>query len=73
MWNAVALPLPAGFVNAQSVQDLLQRGYVPEVIDFLTGPSGRSLEVGKSARLLAQAELESGHFADAEAVAGRLL
>jgi len=69
----VALPLPAGFVNAQSVQDMLQRGYVPEVIDFLTGPSGRSLEAGKSARLLAQAALESGHFADAEAVAGRLL
>lgn len=71
--HEVALPLPPGFVNASNVAERLQRGYVPEVIALLTGPSGRSVEAGKSARLLAQAELESGNFAGAEALAGRIL
>lgn len=73
VWHGVDLPLPQGLVNALNAQEMLQRGYVPEVIAFLTGPDGTSLESGKSARLLAQAELESGHFADSEAVGGRLL
>jgi hypothetical protein len=71
--HEVVLPLPSGFVNASNVAEKLQRGYVPEVIDFLTGPSARSVEAGKAARLLAQAQLESGNFTAAETLAGRIL
>ncbi|MGE5347399.1 MAG: hypothetical protein ACM3JH_15700, partial [Acidithiobacillales bacterium] len=68
----VPLPLPPGLVTAQNVQEMLQRGYVPEVISFLSAPTGRGVEAVKSARLLGLAELESGRFASAEAILGPL-
>ncbi len=71
--HLVLLPLPCGLVTAQNVQEMLQRGYVPEVITFLSGPAGRGVDAARGARLLAQAELEAGRFAVCEAIAGRLL
>jgi hypothetical protein len=68
------MPPAAGFgVNSLNVEERLKRGYIPEVIAFLTSSAGRSIDAEKSARLLSQAKLESGDFAGAEAVVERLL
>jgi hypothetical protein len=65
--------LPAGTVGPLNVEEKLQRGYVPEVIAFLTGPEARKVDPEKGARLLLQAKLEAGDFAVAEGIASRLL
>jgi len=68
-----ALSLPEGTVNLRNVEEKLQRGYVPEVIAFLTGSGARTMDPEKAARLLLQARLEAGEFDVAEAIADRLL
>ncbi len=68
------LPTPPGFdINTLNVEERLQRGYIPEVIAYLTSSSGARLESEKAARILAGAELESGDFAATEALAARIL
>ena len=71
--HELAVPAPGFGINAMNVEDRLQRGYIPEVIAFLTSPAGRNVESEKAARLLAQAKLESGDFAAAEGLAERVL
>jgi len=53
-------PLPAGLVNAFNVEEQLQLGFVPEVIEFLGSPGGRSLDSTRFLRLLGRALLERG-------------
>ncbi|HQR44842.1 MAG TPA: pepsin/retropepsin-like aspartic protease family protein [Thermoanaerobaculia bacterium] len=70
--DALAPPAP-GAVNIRNVEEKLQRGYIPEVVAFLTGPEARKLDPEKGAHLLLQAKLETADFAVAEAIAGWLL
>ncbi|MFI5180443.1 MAG: aspartyl protease family protein [Thermoanaerobaculia bacterium] len=60
-------------VSAFNVEEKLQRGMVPEVVAYLTGPGGRSMAPETAARILAQAKLESGDFPSAELLAERVL
>ena len=65
---------PAGFgVSPFNIEEKLKRGFIPEVIACLTGPSGRGVETEKGIRLLAEAKLEAGDFPVAEALATRAL
>lgn len=68
-----ALSLPAGTVGHLNVEEKLQRGYVPEVVAFLTGSGTQKVDPEKAARLLLQAKLEAGDFGVAEVIASRLL
>ncbi len=68
------LPLAApDTIGVLNVEERLQRGMIPEVIAYLTGPGGRSLVPETAARILAQAKLESADFESAERLAGRIL
>lgn len=66
-------PVPSDEVNALNVEEKLQRGWVLEVVAFLTGPEARKLDPEKGARLLLQAKVEAGDFTTAEAIAAWLL
>ncbi|MEO6323592.1 MAG: aspartyl protease family protein [Thermoanaerobaculia bacterium] len=55
-------PLPGGFVNSYNVEQKLDGGFVPEVLEFLLGPGGRSVEKTMAARLLGRALMERGDF-----------
>jgi len=55
-------PLPGGLVNSFNVEEQLARGFVPEVLEFLSGAQGKSLDSTRFARFLGQALLERGDF-----------
>ena len=58
-------PLPAGLVNSVNLEEQLQKGMVPEVLEFLAGPGGRSVDSTRGARVAGRALLERGDFAAA--------
>jgi hypothetical protein len=60
--HQLVMPVPAGLVNAFNVEEQLQRGYVPEVADFLSTAGGRSLDAVRFDRLSGQVLLERGDF-----------
>ncbi len=66
-------PPAADPMSASNVEERLRRGMIPEVVSFLLGPGGRNLPPETTARLLAQAKLESGDFPSAELLADRVL
>ncbi len=55
-------PIPIGLVNSYNVEEQLQRGYIPEVDEFLAGPAGRNLDGVRRDRLAGQVLLERGDF-----------
>jgi len=55
-------PLPIGLVNSFNAEEQLQRGYIPEVAEFLSGAGGRSLDGVRFDRLSGQVLLERGDF-----------
>ncbi|MCM3876547.1 MAG: aspartyl protease family protein [Thermoanaerobaculia bacterium] len=55
-------PLPMGLVNSFNVEEQLQRGYIPEVTEFLASAGGRSLDAVRFDRLSGQVLLERGDF-----------
>ena len=73
MRQDAVLSLPPGVVGPLNVDEKLQRGFIPEVVAFLTGPDGRKVDPEKGARVLLQAKLETGDFAVAEVIANWLL
>ncbi len=73
MRQDAVLSLPPGVVGLLNVDEKLQRGFIPEVVAFLTGPDGRKVDPEKGARALLQAKLETGDFAVAEVIANWLL
>lgn len=60
--HQLAKPLPIGLVNSFNAEEQLQRGYIPEVADFLSSPGGRSLDAVRFDRLSGQVLLERGDF-----------
>lgn len=57
-------PLAGGTVNSFNVEEQLNRGFIPEVLDFLA-TAGRSLESTRMLRLSGQALLERGDYRSA--------
>ena len=55
-------PVPSGLVNSFNAEEQLQRGYIPEVAEFLSGAGGRSLDAVRFDRLSGQVLLERGDF-----------
>jgi hypothetical protein len=55
-------PLPGGLVNSFNLEEQLARGFVPEVLEFLSGTLAKSLDSTRFARVLGQALLERGDF-----------
>ena len=55
-------PLPIGLVNSFNAEEQLQRGYIPEVAEFLSSAGGRSLDAVRFDRLSGQVLLERGDF-----------
>ena len=55
-------PLPIGLVNSYNAEEQLQRGYIPEVSEFLAGPGARTLDTVRFDRLAGQVLLERGNF-----------
>lgn len=66
-------PIPAGLVNSFNVEEQLQRGYIPEVSDFLSSAGARSLDAVRLDRLTGQVLLERGDFHGAAAPLERAL
>ncbi len=60
--HRLLMPLPIGLVNAFNVEEQLQRGYIPEVAEFLTSAGARSLDAVRFDRLSGQVLLERGDF-----------
>jgi len=60
--HRLARPTPIGLVNSYNAEEQLQRGYIPEVSEFLAGPGGRSLDAVRLDRLAGQVLLERGDF-----------
>ena len=54
--------VPIGLVNSYNAEEQLQRGYIPEVSEFLAGPGGRGLDAVRLDRLAGQVLLERGDF-----------
>ena len=55
-------PVPGGLVNSFNAEEQLQRGYIPEVSDFLRSSGARSLDSVRLERLAGQVLLERGDF-----------
>ncbi|HSB62942.1 MAG TPA: aspartyl protease family protein [Thermoanaerobaculia bacterium] len=55
-------PIPIGLVTSHNAEEQLERGYIPEVSDFLAGPGGRALDAVRLDRLSGQVLLERGDF-----------
>jgi hypothetical protein len=55
-------PVPIGLVNSFNAEEQLQRGYIPEVAEFLSSAGGRSLDAVRFDRLRGQVLLERGDF-----------
>ncbi len=53
-------PPPPGLVNSYNVEEQLQRGYIPETLEFLVTSGGKSLDSTRFLRVLGQALLERG-------------
>ncbi|MFI5118823.1 MAG: aspartyl protease family protein [Thermoanaerobaculia bacterium] len=60
--HRLARPTPIGLVNSFNAEEQLQRGYIPEVSEFLAGSGSRGLDAVRFDRLSGQALLESGDF-----------
>ena len=60
--HRLARPAPAGLVTSFNAEEELERGYIPELSEFLAGPGGRSLDAVRLDRLWGQVLLESGDF-----------
>ena len=58
-------PLPDGLVNSVSMEEQLQKGMIPEVLQFLAGPGGKVVDSTRGARTAGRALLERGDFAGA--------
>ena len=63
-------PLPGGVVNSFNVEEQLDRGFIPETLQFLAA-SGRSLDSARMQRVLGQALLERGDYRGAVPVLER--
>lgn len=55
-------PLPAGLVNSVNLEEQLQKGMIPEVLEFLAGPGRRTVDSTRGARVAGRALLERGDF-----------
>ena len=55
-------PAPIGLVNPYNAEEQLERGYIPEVSEFLAGTGARSLDAVRLDRLSGQVLLERGDF-----------
>lgn len=55
-------PLPGGLVNSYNVEEKLDLGFVPEVLEYLLGSGKSTLEKTRASRLLGRALLERGDF-----------
>jgi aspartyl protease len=60
--HRLARPIPIGFVNTFNAEEQLERGYIPEVSEFLAGPAGRGLDAVRFDRLSGRVLLERGDF-----------
>ncbi len=60
--HQLARPIPSGLVNSLNAEEQLQRGYIPEVSDFLNSPAARGLDAVRVDRLAGQVLLERGDF-----------
>lgn len=58
-------PLPGGLVNSYNVEEQLRRGMIPEVLEFLAGSGGKTVDSTRGARVAGRALLERGDFAGA--------
>ena len=58
-------PLPGGLVNSVNMDEQLQKGMIPEVLAFLAGPGGRTVDSTRGARVAGRALLERGDFTGA--------
>lgn len=58
-------PLPGGLVNSVNMEDQLRRGMIPEVLEFMAGPGGRTVDSTRGARVAGRALLERGDFTGA--------
>src|SRR5674476_333255 len=56
------MPVPIGLVNSYNAEEQLQRGYIPEVAEFLSSAGGRSLDAVRFDSLSGQVLLERGDF-----------
>ncbi len=65
--HRLARPTPMGLVNSFNAEEQLQRGYIPEVSEFLAGPDGQKLGAVRLDRLTGQVLLERGDFHGAAA------
>lgn len=65
-------PFAPGAVNGYNVEEHLQRGYIPEVLEYLGEGGGlKSLDTAKGARVLGHALLERGDFRNAKVALAR--
>ena len=55
-------PVPMGLVSSFNAEEQLQRGYIPEVAEFLSSAGARSLDAVRFDRLSGQVLLERGDF-----------
>ena len=60
--HQLATPVPIGLVNSFNAEEQLQRGYIPEVAEFLSSAGGRSLDAVRFDSLSGQVLLERGDF-----------
>jgi len=60
--HQLAKPVPIGLVNSYNAEEQLQRGYIPEVAEFLSSAGGRSLDAVRFDSLSGQVLLERGDF-----------
>ena len=60
--HKLAKVVPSRLVNSFNAEEQLERGYIPEVFEFLSTPGGRSLDSVRFDRLSGQALLERGDF-----------
>ncbi len=58
-------PLPGGLVNSVNMDEQLRKGLITEVLEYLAGPGGKSVESTRGARVAGRALLERGDFAGA--------
>ena len=58
-------PVPNGLVNTVNMEEQLLKGMIPEVLEFLAGPAGRTVDSTRGARTAGRALLERGDFAGA--------
>lgn len=64
-------PLPIGLINGYNLEERLDRGFIPEILEFFEKGGGRGVEQTRAARVLGQALLERGDFRQARTLLER--